>query len=89
MERRQNKRNPLLNGQIEPPQTEGGDPTPKKDEFLPKYSLEYGLPDIPVKPKLFRHVDNNLEAKDNSLYKYEYSSIEMMQEKHTGPGQTT
>ena len=51
-----------------------------KDEFLPKYELEYGLPDIPVKPKLFRYVDSDPSSLGNTMFKYEYSSIEMEQE---------
>lgn len=51
-----------------------------KDEFLPRYELEYGLPDIPVKPKLFREVDHDPTSKGNNMFKYEYSSIEMIQE---------
>lgn len=49
-----------------------------KDEFQPKYELEYGLPDIPIKPKIFRYVDNDPESAVNTMYKYEYSSIEMI-----------
>jgi hypothetical protein len=52
----------------------------ENDEFLPKYELEYGLPDIPVKPKLFRFVDTDPQSTENTLYKYEYSSVEMIQE---------
>lgn len=51
---------------------------PSKDEFLPKYELEYALPDIPVKPKLFRHIDSDPNSAENNLYKYEYSTIEMI-----------
>ena len=50
----------------------------ENDEFLPKYELEYGLPDIPVKPKLFRFVDTDPHSTENTLYKYEYSSVEMI-----------
>mgnify|MGYP000872790045 CR=1 FL=1 len=53
-----------------------------KDEFLPKYELEYGLPDIPVKPKLYRFVDSDPKSEANNMFKYEYSSIEMIQEQH-------
>lgn len=63
-----------------------GDENLKTDEFLPKYELEYGLPDIPVKPKLFRYVDTDPNSTENTLFKYEYSSIEMIQEQS---GQTT
>lgn len=52
----------------------------KKDEFQPKYELEYGLPDVPARPKLFRFVDTDEKSKDNGLHKYTYSSIEMTQE---------
>jgi hypothetical protein len=68
-----NYRNPLLIGKIEKQGEEL-----ETDEFLPKYQLEYGLPDIPVKPKLFRYVDTDPSSFENNLYKYEYSSIEMI-----------
>jgi len=29
------------------------------DEFLPKYELEYAVPDIPIKPKIFRYIDSD------------------------------
>lgn len=60
-----------------------GNPILLKDEFLPQYELEYGLPDIPVKPKLFRHVDLNPDSEANTMFKYEYSSIEMLQEQQS------
>lgn len=66
-------RNPLLIGKIEKQGEEL-----ENDEFLPKYELEFGLPDIPVKPKLFRFVDTDPQSSENTLYKYEYSSIEMI-----------
>ena len=50
------------------------------DSFLPQYELEFGLPDLPVKPKLFRHVDTDPKSTGNNLHKYQYSSIEMIQE---------
>jgi len=78
---RQNKRNPLLIGKIEKPlpgQSQNVELC--NDEFQPKYELEFGLPDLPVKPKLFRYVDTDPTSLDNNLYKYEYSSIEMIQE---------
>ena len=50
----------------------------QNDEFFPKYELEFGLPDIPVKPKLFRFVDTDTTSSINNLHKYEYSSIEMI-----------
>lgn len=52
----------------------------EQDEFLPKYELEYGLPDIPVKPKLYRYMDSDPNSAANTLFKYDYSSIEMLQE---------
>ena len=82
-------RNNLLMGKIESSPEEGGvrgEDNLKTDEFLPKYELEYGLPDIPVKPKLFRYVDTDPNSTENTLFKYEYSSIEMIQEQS---GQTT
>lgn len=68
-------RNPLLNQEM--PTSEG---TMAKDEFQPRYELEYGLPDVPARPKLFRFVDVDEKSADNSLHKYAYSSIEMTQE---------
>jgi len=70
-------RNNLLMGKIESSDARG-DENLKTDEFLPKYELEYGLPDIPVKPKLFRYVDTDPNSSENTLFKYEYSSIEMI-----------
>lgn len=52
------------------------------DEFLPKYELEYGLPDIPVKPKLYRYIDSDPKSEANTLFKYDYISIEMLQEQN-------
>ena len=49
---------------------------------MPKYELEYGLPDIPVKPKLYRYVDSDPKSDANTLFKYDYSSIEMLQEQN-------
>ena len=72
-------------GKIESSDTRGEENL-KTDEFLPKYELENGLPDIPVKPKLFRYVDTDPNSTENTLFKYEYSSIEMIQEQS---GQTT
>lgn len=82
MKSKSNKRNPLLMGKIDCNDS-AGNPILLKDEFLPTYELEYGLPDIPVKPKLFRHVDLNLDSDVNTMFKYEYSSIEMLQEQQS------
>lgn len=46
-------------GKIESLPDADGNTKIEKDEFQPRYELEYGLPDIPVKQKLFRYVDNN------------------------------
>jgi len=70
----------LLSGKIEGPVDSTGTAQITKDEFLPRYELEYGLPDIPVKPKLFRHVDNDPTSESNNMFKYSYSSIEMIHE---------
>lgn len=78
--------NNLLLGNIETTEDATGQPQIQKDEFLPKYELEYALPDIPIKPKLFRHVDSDPLSGANNLFKYEYSSIEMVQEQS---GQTS
>ena len=64
-------------GKIEA-EEEGGEL--QNDEFQPKYELDYTLPDIPVKPKLFRYCDTDPQSKSNTMYKYEYTSIEMLQE---------
>lgn len=69
-------------GKIDGPTDSSGFSAPQKDEFQPKYQLEYGLPEVPVKPKLFRHVDTNIESEANIMHKYEYSSIEMIQEQN-------
>ena len=45
--------------------------------------MEYGLPDIPVKPKIFRYVDSDPTSHTNNMFKYDYSSIEMEQEDQT------
>ncbi|CDW90287.1 UNKNOWN [Stylonychia lemnae] len=45
------------------------------DEFQPPYKLAYQLPDIPIKPKLFKIKIDNKKA-----YQYELSSVEMNQE---------
>ena len=50
----------------------------QNDEFFPKYELEFGLPDIPIKPKLFRFEDTDPTSANNNLHKYQYSSIEMI-----------
>ena len=65
-------------GKIESTPDASGHTQMMKDEFLPKYELEYGLPDIPVKTKLFRHVDSDLKSEANNMFKYSYSSIEMI-----------
>ena len=52
----------------------------KKDEYQPKYDLEFGLPDVPAKPKLFLEKNSKDDHVDANLYKYTYSSIEMAQE---------
>lgn len=70
-------RNLLLNGQIESID-ENGEYKITKDEFLPKYELEYALPDVPIKPKLFRHINNDPNSPENTLYKYQYSTVEMI-----------
>jgi hypothetical protein len=46
-------------GKIEGPEDTTGHRELQTDEFQPKYELEYGLPDIPVKPKLFRFIDSD------------------------------
>ena len=71
-------RNLLLSGHIESTEDAAGQPEVKKDEFLPKYELEYALPDVPVKPKLFRHINNDPTSAENNLYKYEYNTVEMI-----------
>ena len=39
---------------------------------------------MPADPKLFKYVDINPHSESNTLFKYEYSSIEMIQEqKHS------
>ena len=50
--RRTNRRNNLLQGIIETTDT-NGEKREVRDEFLPNYELEQGVPDIPIKPKLF------------------------------------
>jgi hypothetical protein len=70
------KRNPLLQGMLQNDNIHGQGLV-QKDEFQPKYELEFGLPDIPVKPKLFRYIDTDPLSAENNLYKYEYSEIEM------------
>ena len=45
------------------------------DEYQPHYKLAYQLPDVPVKPKLFKY---RLDTKQ--AYRYELSSVEMNQE---------
>ena len=52
----------------------------QNDEFFPKYELDFGMPDIPIKPKLFRFEDTDPTSANNNLHKYDYSSIEMIQE---------
>ena len=69
-------------GKIESLPDHSGHTQTSKDEFLPKYELEYGLPDIPVKPKLSRYRDCDPKSDANNMFKYEYSSIEMIQEQH-------
>ena len=51
-----------------------------KDEVQPRYELEFDLPDVPARPKLFRHTDTDEKSAANTLHKYAYSSIEMTQE---------
>lgn len=55
-------RNLLLNGEIETYDIKTKESKISKDEFLPKYELEYALPDVPIKPKLFRHINNDPES---------------------------
>ena len=71
-------RNNLLIGNVESTEDATGQPQIQKDEFLPKYELEYALPDVPVKPKLFRQVDSDPMSSGNNMYKYEYNTIEMI-----------
>lgn len=65
-------------GKIESQPDAEGNTKVEKDEFQPRYELESGLPDIPVKPKLYRYIDNDPNSQANNLFKYEYSSIEML-----------
>ena len=46
-----------------------------QDEFQPPYRLTYMLPDIPVRPKLFKY---KLDSK--KAYQYDLSSVEMNQD---------
>ncbi len=38
------------------------------------------MPDVPARPKLFRHFDTDPLSLENNLHGYTYSSIEMAQE---------
>lgn len=68
-------RNPLLNQQM--PNAKGD---LQRDEMQPRYELEFDLPDVPARPKFFRHTDTDEKSAANNLHKYSYSSIEMTQE---------
>ena len=63
-------RNPLFQGKLHD----------QEDDFFPKFKLENGIPDIPVKPKLLWFVDTDPASADNNIHKYQYSSVEMLEE---------